>query len=584
MLIVAGALAAGTVAGAQTPGRDPAQRPRVADTAAGNFLAALTADALRDTAASSLFYREALRADPRNLELLHRAMVATLADGNMGEAFRLAERLAQREQANPLANLALGVRAIRNRQYVTARSHLNRAGASARGADISASLLLAWTHVGSGELKKALEIVDRLSEPQLVVYRNFFGGLMADVAGARQTAGQRLKAAYEAERSTIRVADAFARFEARHGSRTTAQEVYDKLAQAPSSKPFIAAGLKALSGGLAPEPLVLTVPQGAAEVLYGAGDSSGRQGSELISLIYGQLALHLHPSSDIITASVAESFETLNQHERAVELYGRVDDESGLKLRSTIRAAYALEQMGKNEDAIRRLTEQAERTPGEIQVFDALAALHRGKKRWEEAIAASTRAIALVNQPERHHWNLFYGRGIAYERAQQWPKAEADFKQALALLPDESRSAVDQRNRAQVLNYLAYSWVDMGMNIEEAFVMLRRAVELQPRDGYIVDSLGWAFYKLGKYEDAVRELERAVDLRPADPVINDHLGDAYWKVGRRNEARFQWNHARDLKPEPDELTKILKKIESGMDDGARPATASDTQPDRPNGG
>jgi Flp pilus assembly protein TadD len=328
---------------------------------------------------------------------------------------------------------------------------------------------------------------------------------------------------------------------------------------------------------------VQTVPHGVAEVLYGAGDSSGRQGSELISLIYGQLAYYLNPNNDIITASVAESFEGINQHERAVELYGRVDEESGLKLRSTIRAAYALEQMGKNDDAIKRLSEQAERTPSEITVFDALAALHRGKKRWAEAIDASNRAIALVDRPERQHWNLFYGRGIAFERAKMWPKAEADFKKALELLPDDSRSQADQRNRAQVLNYLAYSWVDMGLNIDEAFVMLKRAVELQPRDGYIVDSLGWAYYKLGKYEDAVRELEKAVDLRPADPVINDHLGDALWRVGRRNEARFQWNHARDLKPEPEELAKILKKIESGMDDG-KPAAATEAQPARPNGG
>jgi tetratricopeptide (TPR) repeat protein len=569
---------------AQTPSRQALPRPPVADTVAGNYLAALAAEARRDTAASATYYREALRGDPRNLDLLHRAMLSTLADGNMPEAFRLAERLAQREQANPLANLTLAVRAMRNRQFVTARSHLTRAGAAARGADLSASLLLAWTHVGSGDLKRALEIVDRLNEPQMAVYRNFFGGLMADVAGARQTAGQRLKAAYEAERSTIRVADAYARFEARHGKRETAQEIYGRLAQAPSSKPFIAAGQKAVEGGIAPEPLVQNVPQGAAEVLYGAGDSSGRQGSELVSLIYGQLAYYLNPASDIIIASLAESFESLGQQSRAVELYGKVDEDSGLKLRSAIRAAYALEQMDRGDEAVARLNEQAERTPAEIQVFDALAALHRGKKRWDEAIAASSRAIALVNKPERQHWNLFYGRGIAHERAKQWTRAEEDFRQALALLPEDPRTAGDQRNKAQVLNYLAYSWVDMGMNIEEAFGMLRKAVELQPRDGYIVDSLGWAYYRLARYEEAVRELERAVDLRPADPVINDHLGDAYWKVGRREEARFQWNHARDLKPEPEELAKILKKIENGLDGDGRPATASEVQPVRPNGG
>ena len=124
-----------------------------------------------------------------------------------------------------------------------------------------------------------------------------------------------------------------------------------------------------------------------------------------------------------------------------------------------------------------------------------------------------------------------------------------------------------------MLNYLGYSWVDQHMNLDEAFKMLKRAVEQRPTDGYIVDSLGWAYYRLGRYDEAVRMLEKAVELKPADPVINDHLGDAYWRVGRKLEATFQWNHARDLKPEPEELPKILRKIEVGLEDEPKPAAA-----------
>ena len=137
-------------------------------------------------------------------------------------------------------------------------------------------------------------------------------------------------------------------------------------------------------------------------------------------------------------------------------------------------------------------------------------------------------------------------RGIAYERTRQWDKAEPNFRKALELFPDQP----------QVLNYLGYSWVDMNMNLEEGLEMIRKAVDLRPQDGYIVDSLGWAYYRLGRYDEAVEELEKAVRLRPEDPTINDHLGDAYWRVGRKLEAQFQWNHARDLKPEPDDLEKI----------------------------
>ena len=105
------------------------------------------------------------------------------------------------------------------------------------------------------------------------------------------------------------------------------------------------------------------------------------------------------------------------------------------------------------------------------------------------------------------------------------------------------------------MNYLGYSWVDMNMNLDQAMDLIRKAVDLRPGDGYIVDSLGWAYYKLGKFDDAVRELERAVSLKPDDAVLNDHLGDAYWRAGRRLEATFQWAHARDMKPDEDVLAK-----------------------------
>jgi Flp pilus assembly protein TadD len=181
-----------------------------------------------------------------------------------------------------------------------------------------------------------------------------------------------------------------------------------------------------------------------------------------------------------------------------------------------------------------------------------------------------------VQKVDAGHWPLYYFRGICYERTKQWPMAEADFKKALALYPDQPL----------VLNYLGYSWIDQGINLDEGFRMLRRAVEQRPTDGYIVDSLGWAYYRLGRFEDAVRVLERAVELRAADPVINDHLGDAYWRVGRKLEAGFQWRHAKDLKPEPEDLEKIEQKLKSGLPDDPKPAAAEAPKdaPKQGNGG
>ena len=117
-----------------------------------------------------------------------------------------------------------------------------------------------------------------------------------------------------------------------------------------------------------------------------------------------------------------------------------------------------------------------------------------------------------------------------------------------------------------MLNYLGYSWVDQGINLDQGMAMVKRAVQQKPDDGYIVDSLGWAYFRVGNYDEAVKQLERAIELKPEDPTINEHLGDAYWRVGRELEAKFQWAHARDLKPDPEELPKIEAKLQHGLPD------------------
>ena len=227
-----------------------------------------------------------------------------------------------------------------------------------------------------------------------------------------------------------------------------------------------------------------------------------------------------------------------------------------LRVNADIQIALLLETMGKGDEAKAHLKAIVDEHPDDPEAQTALGNIDRARKDYKGAIEAYTKAISLAKGPEKALWSLYYYRGIAYERDKDWPPAEADFKKALELYPDQPL----------VLNYLGYSWVDKNMNLDQAFKMLRRAVELRPQDGYIVDSLGWGHYKLGQYDLAVKELERAIDLKPSDPVINDHLGDAYWRVGRKLEAQFQWNHARDLKPEPEDLQAILKKIQNGIVD------------------
>ncbi len=544
----------------------PAFQP--AESLEGNFLAAYIAGAARDTAAAATFYREALKEDARNPELLERAFVAFLADGSMQEAFRAAERLAQRDKANGLAHLALGVRELKARQYAKAREHLNKGGPG-RAADLTSTLLTAWALAGAGDGKKALEVADKLKgERTYNVFRDYHAGLIAALVGNTAEAERRLKAAYDAEKSTLRVVDAYARFESRRGRKDSALTAYTTFEGLLPRHPLVSDAVAQLQAGKTLAPLVTSAQEGAAEVLYGLGSAGNQQGDELPAIVYLRLALHLDPDHALALVTLADTFERLKRVDQAIAVFNRIPDTSPVRQSADIQIGLGLEQLGKGEEAVKHLDALMKERPDDIEVIMALGNVLRARKRYAEAAEVYTKAVERIGEPNRGHWTLFYFRGSAFERAKQWPKAEADLKKALELVPDTQPGG-----KSQVLNYLGYSWVDMGINIDEAFAMLKRAIDLNPRDGMIIDSLGWGYYRLGRYEEAVRELEKAVELKPGDSVINDHLGDAYWKVGRRLEARFQWQHAKDSNPEPEDLQKIVQKLERGLEEESKPAAA-----------
>jgi tetratricopeptide (TPR) repeat protein len=568
LFVASALLAAGPApAMASASPADSAAAP-IGETQTGNYLAALVAGADRDTPAAAIYFREALRADPRNPDLIERAFAAALVDGDVANGFLLADRLIARDPGNSLARLALAVRAIAEGQFVAARAQLS-AGEAGKAHDVTTTLLTAWSYAGAYDLRHAIETLDRVRDPSVAVFRDYHAGLIADLLGNTPEAQSRLKAAYDADKNTLRLADAYGRFLARHNDVDGAKKVYADFDRLIPHHPLIMTAIADLAAGKPLASVIRNAKEGAAEALYGLGGAGTRQGDELAALIYLRLALFLRPDHDLAAVTVANLFEDLKRNDAAIRAYQLVPASSPMHESAQIQAALELDSIGRTDDAMARLKEIVAANPTDADAWSALGSLQRSAKRYEDAAASYDKAIELVGTPDKSNWTLFYFRGICFERSKQWPKAEADFKKALELYPDQPL----------VLNYLGYSWVDQGVNLEEAFKMLRRAVDLRPSDGYIVDSLGWAHFKLGHYEEATEELEKAIDLKPADPVVNDHLGDAYWRVNRRIEARFQWNHARDMDPEPDDLPNILKKIEFGLPD--LPTAAAPAVPPTP---
>ncbi|MEM8878881.1 MAG: tetratricopeptide repeat protein, partial [Pseudomonadota bacterium] len=280
------------------------------------------------------------------------------------------------------------------------------------------------------------------------------------------------------------------------------------------------------------------------------------------SVLFYQLTLMLAPNHAGALLGLGSHLMAVDDYDAAIETFERVPEGTEDRVSADLNRARAMNELEMTEEALKLVAEVAEANPGQEVFFTEASILH-GHKDYLRAADAYTRAIANAGEIAESDWYLFYYRGMVRERGKRWPDAERDFKRALELNSEQP----------YVLNYLGYTWIDMGINLEQALEMVRKAVALRPQDGDITDSLGWAYYRLGDYEEAVKYLERAVELRPEEPVIHDHLGDAYWKVGRKREARFQWAHARDLDPDPDVLSSVLEKLANGLKEEELPARA-----------
>jgi tetratricopeptide (TPR) repeat protein len=519
----------------------------------GIYLAARVADSNRDFESAGAFYRAAFKNDPENLFLLDRSLVLTAAEGKIDEARPYAEQLAKKVPNNHAAKLLQAVISLRGKKFAEAIAHYEKSNGSVLN-DLSKALVIAWAEFGRGEVDKAIALLDDADgQPWYAVYTDLHSGYILAAAGRSSDALSRFEAAYKQNRNAVLLADAYARALAQAGKTDEAKGVIDDFQLRFPDNPLMQKTADNLAAGKPLAATIRTPLEGVAAALSDIGLIVGQEGSLEISALFYRLSLYLEPqlAEGISALSFGNVLESNDRFEEAIEVYESIAPEAAYRKPALLRAAISLNRLDRADEAEAVFEEVLKANGDDIRVLTSYGNMQRGREKYDEASRLYSRAIDRLDEPARQDWTLFYSRGITYERTDQWPKAEADFKTALELFPDQPL----------VLNYLGYSWIDMGIQLEPALKMIRKAVELRPNDGYIVDSLGWAFYRLGRYEEAVVELERAVALRSSDPIINDHLGDAYWKVGRVLEAQFQWRHARDLGAEADELELINRKIE-----------------------
>jgi tetratricopeptide (TPR) repeat protein len=522
----------------------------------GSYLAGRYAASERDSTAAAHYFDKALKFDPGNPELLERAVMSEVAQGNLDAAADHAEDLIKGTPTARIARLIIGVRAMRDGGYAKAHAEFEQVSGNA-AAEIAARLGLAYAQFSEGKTNEAIAVIGKLADLGTVrAFALYHQAVIEDLSGNPKDALPHFEEANRlSEGDSLRILQAYAVHLARNGQMEEAKGVYRNFLKKAPSNPVVTRALARLDAGQIPDRVISSSKQGLAETMYGLAASLSDEHAVEIPVFYLQLGLALEPHHDLSLTLLGDRMETAERYDDAMEVYGRVQPASPLYANARQQIAQNLQRQKRWDEAQKVLTETLSGGAEDIDTLASIGDVLRGQEKYVEAAEAYSKAITLIGTPQERNWVLYYTRGISYERSKRWADAERDLQQALKLKPEQPL----------VMNYLAYSWVEQGVNKTEALAMLKRAVDLRPEDGFIIDSLGWAHYRLGDYKNAIKYLEQAILLEPGEPTVNDHLGDAYWRVGRKLEARFQWQHALTLKPEAAEEPKIRRKIEAGLE-------------------
>lgn len=577
---IAPALSFAKTSAPEKPAKEVTFNPKAVGTFAGAFLAARTADIDRDYATAIPLYRKALEFDPANGDIRQRLMIALLLHGEFDEGAKLAETLKGDPVVERVTTIVRSLSAIKAKKYKNAKAVLTYDGANDLDKMVN-SFLTAWADFGAGEKTKALDDTLKMKGPAwIAIFQRYNAGNLALLSGKTDIAREQFSAAVTdreggatASDTYMRAVFALATLESNAGNK---QKALDVLAMgdefAPNYAPLKAMREQVERGRKLPQQ-VTNAAEGAASVMFSIAAALNREGAEEIVTLYLQVSRALDPKSADTLIMLGGLAEGMEKPQAAIEYYRQVPEKSPMHRISQLQLGLTLAQTDKTAESRKNLKALLDADPSDIRSYLAYGSVLSDSKDFRGMAENYDRAVEVIGEtPKRNDWSIFFQRAIAYERLKEWDKAEPNFKKALQLNPDQP----------QVLNYLGYSWVDRNMNLTEAMTMIERAVELRPNDGYIVDSLGWAHYRLGDFDKAVIELERAVELRAGDPTINDHLGDAYWRVGRKIEAIYQWNRA--LIGESDDVDHgvVQQKIENGMPElgkDGKPPVAAESQTD-----
>ncbi|MGB3407268.1 MAG: tetratricopeptide repeat protein [Jannaschia sp.] len=532
----------------------PLSPPAQAQGLSGPYLAARIAGYANDYSAAATYYDTLLARGADTLRILENAVVIYAATGDFDRATRAADRMQELGLASQFADGARLVTLLRDGAYDDALALIDDDGV---GGALLDGLLRGWIAIGQGQVAEGLSQFDTLAETDgfaqiAYLHRAYALAMSGDYEGADEILSGR---AHGALGMSTRGIEAQAQVLMQLDRRDDALDLLGQANDVTNSPVLQSLQQRIEAGETIPYDFITQAPDGIAEAYFMLAAIFAGDTSSTFTLLAARSAIELRPGHIDALVLTAELLDEQGQYDLANAVLNTVPRDHPSFFGAEITRANVLSASGKDDAAVEVLSALTKSHADQQTVWAAYGDTLRQLDRFAESAQAYDRAIEMIEIESPRDWYLHYVRGITFERTERWDQAEADFRRALELNPDQP----------QVLNYLGYGLVEKRVKLDEALGMIEEAVAARPTDGYITDSLGWVYYRLGRYEEAVAPMERAAELEPRDPIINDHLGDVFWTVGRKREAEFQWRRALSLDPEEEDADRIRRKIEVGLD-------------------
>lgn len=520
-------------------------------TNSGSYLAGQFAQRQKDWD-TAYQYISKVETDSTNLELQRHLMVLAMAKGDLEKAKSIADQIAISESEDSLlSTLFLTVDAFKSENYQSAINNLNNLKDEGP-ATFLVPILKLWAQAGLGDIQTINLPPSSFYAHHALLIHHYVKPSPALLNYALQS--------YKIEEIDLRDVIKFADLLVLTGQERIALDFYRVVDAGGFATDQTREKIQKLKNKedisfLIDKPVIKSAKQGAAYVFEDMANILIRENSDDSAVIFARMALALHPKLDQNKMIIGAVLSTHDQDAQAIKVYNTIPETSKKYILAQRSIADIHTNAENYDDAISILTKLYE--DGDIDSLVQIGDVYRYQEKFEESVKTYSKVLNHWDEVPANYWHVYYSRGMAYERLKEYKKSESDLLVALQFQP----------NHPYVLNYLAYSWADQGINLDKSLSMLMMATQLKPEDGYIADSLGWVFYKMNDFENAIPHLERAVELLPYDATLNDHLGDAYWQTGRKNEAKFQWERAANYAEsnQADLKSKVQDKLANGID-------------------